>query len=458
MKLNRLKILKGLCLFLPIFVIAVLIWLRTGDEEALDYSSMAVALGPQDAEVNGYTYLHEFSGSNEVSIPETYPYDFEGDIDYDRFENWDLERFRLIVRDNWNFIQGVEVAFDREEFLVDQEMTFDTIVPAVGLMRHYLRLRLLEARTFLLTGQSGRALERMQDLTNELERLTRSGGGIIGLLSSIALNEIISDEISVYQARGQFASDQLIALAHDYNLASEYTQANQLVIRQEFHAAKDALDRLARGAPIELGMQFSQSVVRRFFHRMLIFIGLRKTRTMNEIFLAYSEYIENAPRPVQLREYPINEAMEIKSYSGGWQALLSRNPYGTILLPELLLFPMMQEKVEFALLQARTTALSLALQAYYQNEGRLPDNLDLLLPDYLPEIPLDPYDHAPMRYSRAKGILYSVGNDFVDNGGSALPFRYEMGEGEEHREAAEYDKTEPTFPLMFLPKHRTVAE
>ena len=36
----------------------------------------------------------------------------------------------------------------------------------------------------------------------------------------------------------------------------------------------------------------------------------------------------------------------------------------------------------------------------------------------LEAIPADPYDGKPFRYAPAKGIVYSVGKDLVDSGGS----------------------------------------
>lgn len=54
-----------------------------------------------------------------------------------------------------------------------------------------------------------------------------------------------------------------------------------------------------------------------------------------------------------------------------------------------------------------------------------------------------------MRYSKDKAIVYSVGTDFIDNGGSDSPFRFTLNETKYDSDVAEKDKTEPTFPLRF---------
>ena len=63
------------------------------------------------------------------------------------------------------------------------------------------------------------------------------------------------------------------------------------------------------------------------------------------------------------------------------------------------------------------TQLSVALECYRLDKGKLPEKLDMLMPDYIDKIPLDPFDMKPLRYSNEKKIIYSVGEDLKDDGG-----------------------------------------
>ncbi len=65
------------------------------------------------------------------------------------------------------------------------------------------------------------------------------------------------------------------------------------------------------------------------------------------------------------------------------------------------------------------TRLITACNAYAKKEGRLPDDLQVLVPACLAAIPADPYDGKPFRYSPSLGIVYSVGIDLKDSGGSS---------------------------------------
>jgi hypothetical protein len=61
----------------------------------------------------------------------------------------------------------------------------------------------------------------------------------------------------------------------------------------------------------------------------------------------------------------------------------------------------------------------LAVRAYRLEKGRLPQRLESLVPDYLPQLPRDHYSGVPLVYClNGEGyLLYSVGADRTDDGG-----------------------------------------
>lgn len=60
---------------------------------------------------------------------------------------------------------------------------------------------------------------------------------------------------------------------------------------------------------------------------------------------------------------------------------------------------------------------SIACELYRRKHGELPESLDVLVPDFLENVPNDPFDGKPLRYSKEKKIIYSVGENLVDSGG-----------------------------------------
>ncbi|MCP5043371.1 MAG: hypothetical protein GY944_20280 [bacterium] len=79
---------------------------------------------------------------------------------------------------------------------------------------------------------------------------------------------------------------------------------------------------------------------------------------------------------------------------------------------------------------AEDTALAatqtlIALRAYEQDSGRLPEQLIDLVPDYLEAIPTDSFRGEPIRYSRARRLVYSPGTSGMEPPGDDAAEAYE---------------------------------
>ncbi len=62
--------------------------------------------------------------------------------------------------------------------------------------------------------------------------------------------------------------------------------------------------------------------------------------------------------------------------------------------------------------------LAVACNRFQRDKGRWPAELQELVPEYLSEVPRDPFDGAPFRYSAEKGLVWAVGKNLTDEGGS----------------------------------------
>jgi hypothetical protein len=73
----------------------------------------------------------------------------------------------------------------------------------------------------------------------------------------------------------------------------------------------------------------------------------------------------------------------------------------------------------------RAARVGLAIQRYRLTAGGLPDTLADLVPAYFDVIPTDPFDGNELRYQKrgAGFVIYSVGEDLNDDGGTERPPR-----------------------------------
>ena len=75
-------------------------------------------------------------------------------------------------------------------------------------------------------------------------------------------------------------------------------------------------------------------------------------------------------------------------------------------------------------------ATALAIRAYEIDHAARPAELSLLVPQYLPSIPADPFaeDNRPIGYlpNAAHPLLYSIGENGIDQGGryASAPDQY----------------------------------
>jgi len=100
--------------------------------------------------------------------------------------------------------------------------------------------------------------------------------------------------------------------------------------------------------------------------------------------------------------------------------------------------------------------LIVALNLYEKRNGKLPDNLAQLEPDFIDSVPCDPYDGKPFRYDRNKEIVYSVGKNLKDEGGSIE----QAYRGNKFQASARFEAEDYIFGIKknpFLPSGKNVA-
>jgi hypothetical protein len=73
----------------------------------------------------------------------------------------------------------------------------------------------------------------------------------------------------------------------------------------------------------------------------------------------------------------------------------------------------------------RDAKAAVAIERYRLSNGGLPYRLEDLVPQFLAEVPTDPMDGKPIRFSVLPTgyVVYSIGSDRVDNGGKERPAR-----------------------------------
>lgn len=136
-------------------------------------------------------------------------------------------------------------------------------------------------------------------------------------------------------------------------------------------------------------------------------------------------YLEMMQRTVESfdRSWP-DARQEVADINAEFQELVSSglNSYGHIMTA--LLTPAIEATTDAgarAAAHRKIVDVALAVQRYQFKHGRAPDQLEGLIPEYLPQIPVDPYDGKTLRYlaQDTEVVIYSIGRDNQDDGGQS---------------------------------------
>jgi hypothetical protein len=134
-----------------------------------------------------------------------------------------------------------------------------------------------------------------------------------------------------------------------------------------------------------------------------------------------------------------------------------RHPFARMLLPSL---DRAAERHYRVLAERRMAAVALALRLYaLDHGGKLPEKLGELTPRYLPAVPTDPMakEPKPLGYNPGgeRPMLYSVGGNGEDDGGSDEPLRKRSGSDVHY---GRWDRMDAIFDLRLRERASVEAE
>lgn len=131
-------------------------------------------------------------------------------------------------------------------------------------------------------------------------------------------------------------------------------------------------------------------------------------------------------------------------------ALFSRNQRSKMMADSLALYWIsalgaQSRAQDRSLATLELTRVAAALAVYRAQHGEYPENLAALVPDILPEFPLDLYSDKPFHYQRKPDggyLLYSVGDNGIDDGGTDYTGEIVSGEWVDQSQVIEMDKSD----------------
>jgi len=138
----------------------------------------------------------------------------------------------------------------------------------------------------------------------------------------------------------------------------------------------------------------------------------------NRTLSGWADIYRGLQRRAALDCRTIHDSVEGEADTGWLRFALSPNPVGRIVTriasPN---FERFDQHRCYGETRISLTQTLIAVKAYAEAQGSLPPTLEALVPELLERVPEDRFDGAPIRYSRDRRVVYSIGDDFADAGG-----------------------------------------
>lgn len=154
------------------------------------------------------------------------------------------------------------------------------------------------------------------------------------------------------------------------------------------------------------------------YFRGLTPIRLRMARLSGTLDLVQIRYMDWTDKYIAVVRRPLHERVQAAAdIQNQRDRLHDRGVFLSEILPAFHGVIFSEAEHLARLLTART---ALAVEQYHAAAGRWPGQLTDLVPEYLAQMPRDPFDGQSLRYHRRPNgyIVYSVGRDLTDNGGA----------------------------------------
>lgn len=312
--------------------------------------------------------------------------------------------------------------FDRyagmTDWQFDEEIRFTTLMDFISPWMRVAELKYFEFRRHLAEGKTDEAIEDALSLVRFGHGMQSARGTLILSLVGIAITERGHQALVEILQSGRLDEAQLNNLALRLDERDFSDELITDALRIEYQSFKLTVEDIASGKESWSGLTGGSTggplVLRPGVPE---FLNFKKNRTILLFADSYRQMILEVPLPrSEAPRLATRKAEEI--LKDRWRHLVSGNAVGIIIfgvgIPAI---DSMADRFSEQQIIHDLTRLQVALLRYRAEEGTYPESLDSLVPKYLPAIPLDEMDGKPLRFNSDAKILYSVGNDFRDDGG-----------------------------------------
>lgn len=411
---NKLGVGFLVALFVFILIIGAYIIFNTKDIPSPDISDMTVPYPDVPEEENAFLVFEEVLYGFSLTDQE--------DEALQRFlheEKEDADVMRQVLQRLEPSFQRLEEGVMRPRCVFPRPITVNAMLPIIS--DSLLASQLLWAQTnlYLLGGEYDAACDMANNHLRFAAHLTREPETLIQHLVGMAVYAQAYASVEEILHTDEVPVTELLSLRETLPSPDMLQKAHRQAIKSELNFVRLALADV--NALLDYASISSWEDVSTFSVMMVISpsFTIKPNETTALFADFYREHVQQVGKLYSEIDPELGDKV-IRKYMGqNGSGFPTPNFGGEMLVTTL--YPafsgVLMKQIHF---QGYTDALRtwIALRAFQEANGALPNTLDELVPEFLPAVPLDPFDGKLIRYDAEKKILWLVGEDLVDQAGS----------------------------------------
>ena len=394
-------LLIALCI-LAVFITAILSY----DSKLEPYDDLVPAVVKEsDVGTNGYFFLKErWEKLPAVSKPD----EEKASGMMSEKTPWDSAFFEKLSIGQKNMASELKTALAMPEFSMPRVVSInDDPFEGQWVIKHIRRLT-RQLAVFAHEGNSAAAIDLLRDLHQFSFRGIDASSTLISLLTIAAVQSVAAAKTCDLLEQLKLDDSQAAALSKIWEAGPDYRAAWKRAMIGESAWSRSALEAMKNGGALPgtplPGMP----------PQALVALLIKKNQTLNRIHQHNRQLIK-----VGFNVFPSKQAAQ----SAGWAPLEKRNAgIGRYLNPNFIsnsmydpesflrIIPSLTDKFFF---QPRALQVRIAIYRWrLKHPGQWPAKLDELVPEFLPEIPADPWNGKPLTWEPTSHFIQAVGSDW----------------------------------------------
>jgi hypothetical protein len=418
--MGRLKyffIILGILVLLILLIVVALLFLGKDEGPPNDEDLLLPKIEIKEKE-NGYYYYDQFQ--QKIYYPPETDWELINNI-LDGKE-WDAEYVEELVEKNaeafYYFDKMTQTSRYHNPYLLDPDnvSVFTPLIHYSGL-QSIARFSMFKAELLFRNGKEKEAFDECFKVIKMGHMLEEGRNNLIGYLVGEAINKIGLKQLARLTARTTLSPEVLKTYADQldnlYSKKEGWINVMKLQYIELVNTNKETIDIIAEHG--DLGDVLSGRIPLLEW----LTLGSDYLYKPNQTRRMLAEYFRNEINAVNENYYIKTKDYELLNYfnlDSLWKILTTENSVGKSLYNNVAISysGLLNAKYLEDFLGGGTQLL-IALRAYYLDYGKFPDSLNQLVPNYISEIPKDPFDGELIRYDSNKKVIYSAGKDSISS-------------------------------------------